>query len=99
MRHLFTLGDWALRQVYSDMEGSAHQRLPGHYHFWGHHRYPANRLDRPWHGRLDQALRCLLERYIEGGVTELSDVVGRVERRYLDIGAALLAVGRASVGR
>ncbi len=42
-----------------------------------------------WHGRLDQALRKLLDRNTEGGVTELAEAVERVERASRQIMIAL----------
>ena len=48
-----------------------------------------------WYGRLDHALRGLLERCVEGDVSELFEAVERVERCYLEMGMALWAAVQA----
>ena len=42
-----------------------------------------------WHGQLDHALRQLLERSVQGDISDLTEVVERVERLYREIGALL----------
>lgn len=54
-----------------------------------------NGKDRPrwkdpsWHGQLDHALRRLLERSVQGDISDLTEVVERVERVYRKIGDLL----------
>jgi len=44
-----------------------------------------------WHGRIDQALRRFLDRCVEGEVSELKEVLDRVEAAYATIGEAVAA--------
>ena len=45
--------------------------------------------DASWHGQLDHALRQLLEKSVQGDLSDLTEVVERVERIYRKIGDLL----------